>query len=157
MIRGGLLVAAVTAAAALVVGCGGVAKEPLAWQGTPVAYRPPNLPTDRVLLAKVRNTSQKPVLLDASKLVVRDAQDKILRSSGRYVAGYAHGIYGAFQKPDPLPPDELKRLGLLITLPPGKTAPIEVAWRLERGSVQPARVEYGRGSLPLPRAARAGS
>jgi hypothetical protein len=147
--------AAALAAATLAAGCGGASKPasssaPLAWQGTPVSYASPDLPRDRVLLAKVRNTSSAPVRLDAAKLVVRDAADRELRSSGRYIAGYAHGLYGAFQKPDPLPPDELKRMGLLVTLAPGRTAPIFVAWRLTPGAKEPARVDYGGGSLALP-------
>lgn len=155
-------VAALAAAAVLTAGCGGASKPasssaPLAWQGTPVAFQPHDLPQDRVLLAKVRNTSGAPVRLDATKLVVRDASDRVLRSSGRYIAGYAHGLYGAFQKPDPLPPDELKRMGLAITLAPGKTAPLAVAWRLAPGSREPARVDYGAGSLVLPQRAKPGS
>jgi len=151
--------AAALLAATLAAGCGGSKSDatPLAWEGTPVAYRPANLPTDRVLLAKVRNASSKPIRLDAAKLVVRDASDTVMRSSGRYIAGYAHGLYGAFQKPDPLPPGELKRLGLVITLAPGKTAPLAVAWRLKSDAKEPARVDYGGGSLALPRVARAGS
>jgi hypothetical protein len=150
-VRGAAAVAAV-AAAAVVAGCGGKAApaSPLAWQGTPVAYRPVDLPTDRIVLAKVRNDSGKPIRLEAAKVVVHDADGKVLRSSARYIAGYAHGLYGAFQKPDPLPPDELKRMGLVITLAPGKTAPLYVAWRLAPGSKEPARVDYGAGSLALP-------
>ena len=168
MRRAGASVPAAVVAAALVAGCGGSKKAdcgwtcyspevPLAWVTTPVAYRPQTLPRDRVLLAKVRNASSTPLRLEAAKLVVRDATGKVLRSEGRYIAGYAHGLYGAFQKPDPLPPDELKRLGLVITLAPGKTAPIELAWRLAPGAKEPATVSYGAGTLPLPRRAKLGS
>lgn len=151
------VVAAGALALAALSGCGGSTSgddAPLAWKGTPTAYRPADLPNDRVVLATVRNRSSKPVRLEAAKLVVRDAGGHVLRSSGRFVTAYAHGLYGAFQKPDPLPPDELKRLGLVITLAPGRTSPLYVAWRLTRGSTEPVTVDYGKGRLTLPKAAR---
>lgn len=148
---------AVALAFAGLAGCGGsTAAAPLAWVGTPVAYKPQNLPGDRVLLTKVRNASDAPLTLEAAKLVVRDADGKSVRSSGRYIGGYGHGLYGAFQKPDPLPPGELKRMGIVITLKPGETAPLSIAWRLPQGFTAPAHVEWGGGSLPLPTAARPG-
>jgi hypothetical protein len=158
--------AAGAAAALLLVGaaaggCGGKqqksATNALTWEKAGPAYKPPNLPTDRVLLAHVRNSSNAPVLLDASKLVVRDASGTVLKSTGRYIAGYAHGLYGAFQKPSELPPQELTRLGYRITLAPGKSAPLAVAWRLRSGSKEPATVNYGSGTLTLPRGSTPGS
>lgn len=142
-------------------GCGGQkqksAVDALTWDKAGPAYKPPNLPTDRVLLAHVRNRSKAPVVLDASKLVVRDASGTVLKSNGRYIAGYAHGLYGAFQKPSELPPEELTRLGYRITLAPGKIAPLAVAWRLRPGSKEPATVDYGSGTLTLPRGSTPGS
>ena len=155
---------AAAASIAALAGCGGGSSKgatgdgrpPLAWKAPPQAYRPADLPNDRVVLAAVRNVSDKPVQLDAAKLVVRDADGHVLRSSGRYIAGYAHGLYGAFQKPDPLPPDELKRMGIRITLQPGRTAPVYVAWRLGSGSRGPATVDLGPARLKLPSKAVAG-
>ena len=152
--------AALTAVASLaaLAGCGGgngggtpgSDRPALAWKATPKAFRPHDLPNDRIALATVRNVSGKPVQLDSAKLVVRDADGHVLRSSGRFIAGYAHGLYGAFQKPDPLPPDELKRMGIRITLQPGRTAPVYVAWRLLASSRSPATVDLGPARLSLP-------
>lgn len=155
--------AAVAAATALLVAaCGGSDSgeevAPLAWTAPPQVFRTKALPNDRVAVGSVRNTSDKPVLLDASALKVVDADGKALRSSGQYAAGFAHGLYGAFQKPDPIPPGELKRLGLLITIPPGKTAPVAVSWSLPRGddTQRPAEVDYGKGRLVLPTVVKLG-
>ncbi len=150
--------AAVTAGAA---GCGGggsagAASAKLAWVETPIVFQPQGRPTDRVVLAKVRNASGEPVSLEAGKVVVRDASGKVLASSARYIAGYGHGLYGAFQKPDPLPPDELRRMGIAVTLKPGASAPISLAWRLTPDAKGPATVDWGAGTLPLPARSRPG-
>lgn len=136
-------------------GGGGAAKDPLTWQTPPRAFRPPDLRSDRVVVARVRNRSSETVRLDASEIVVRDAGGRRLRGFGQYIATFARGLYGAYQKPDPLPPDELRRLGLRITLAPGRTAPLVVTWRLAPGSREPATVDYGPGTLTLPRGATA--
>lgn len=153
-------IAAAALAAVVATGCGGSAKAGSAagvrWVSTPTVFKPQNLPRDRVVLAKVRNASGKPVRLEAAKLVVRDADDHVLKSAGRYIAGYGHGLYGAFQKPSPLPPQELTRLGYVVTLAPGATAPLSIAWRLPAGAKEPVRVDYGGGELAMPAAAKTG-
>ena len=145
----------ILAAALAAAGCGSDdnkdAKAPLAWTSEPVAYVSRDLPNDRVVLAQVRNRSSDPVHLVASKIVVRDAAGKVLRSHGQYIAGYAHGLYGAYQRPARVEASEARRLGLDITLPPGKVAPLAVAWRVKPGSREPATVDYGEGTLTLPR------
>ena len=146
---------AAMAAGAVMAGCGSdddkASGAPLAWTKEPVAYVSEDLPNDRVILAQVRNRSSDPVHLVASKIVVRDAAGRVLRSHGQYIAGYAHGLYGAYQKPARVESSESRRLGLDITLPPGKVAPLAVAWRLKPGSREPATVDYGEGKLTLPR------
>jgi hypothetical protein len=138
-----------------VAGCGGdddkTSGAPLTWTKEPVAYVSRDLPHDRVILAQVRNRSSDPVHLVASKIVVRDASGTVLRSHGQYIAGYAHGLYGAYQRPARVEASESRRLGLDITLEPGKVAPLAVAWRLKPGSREPATVDYGEGKLTLPR------
>ena len=146
--------AALAAAAVVAAGCGGDnedAGQALTWTTTPVAYVAEDLPNDRVVLAQVRNRSSKPLHLVASKIVVRDAAGKVLRSHGQYIAGYAHGLYGAYQRPKRVEASESRRLGLDIRLAPGKTAPLFVAWRVKPGTREPATVDYGAGTLTLPR------
>jgi hypothetical protein len=153
--------AAVAALAVAVSGCGDgsspiVAANPLQWTAAPQVFRTTALPDDRVAVGSVRNTTDAPLELDATALAVVDANGRRLRSTGQYAAGYAHGLYGAFQKPDPLPPGELTRLGLRVTIAPGKTAPLAVSWTVRKGS-EPARaasVDYGPGRLTLPTTVR---
>ncbi|GAC1321412.1 MAG: hypothetical protein NVSMB25_15070 [Thermoleophilaceae bacterium] len=143
--------AATCALAAALGGCGsGGAAAPLAWHGLPQAFRQHDLPNDRVVLASVQNRSRKPLRLEAARLVVRDRDGRVLQSSAQFIGSYAHGLYGAFQKPHPLPPQELSRLGLAISLAPHAVAPLTVAWRLAPGSREPATVDYGAGTLRLP-------
>jgi hypothetical protein len=140
-------------AAAAPAACGGDAP-PLAWQGAVRGTTPPTLPTDRVLLARVRNTSDEPVRIDSRTIVVRDAGGRVLAGSVRFSHTFAHGLYGVFQQPGELPPDEVRRLGIAVTVPPTGSAPITVAWRLSPGAREPARLEYERGALALPRSRR---
>lgn len=159
---------AVLAAGALAVSasaCGGddagaaADAGPLVWVTPPEVFKTRALPNDRVALGTVRNSTSAPVDLDASALQVLDADGRKLTSTGAYAAGYAHGLYGAFQKPDPLPPEQLKRLGLVVTIPPGKTAPLAVSWTFPTGSdaTKPATVEYGKGQLALPTTVKPGA
>jgi hypothetical protein len=135
-------------------GCGGSGGDggsaALVWQGRPTAYSSDAKPQDRVVVARVRNRSSKPVRVDAAKVKVLDADGHALRSYARFIAAYAHGLYPAFQKPSELPPDELKRLGYVVTVAPGAAAPVTVAWRAPAGSPGPATVDLGVARLELP-------
>jgi hypothetical protein len=147
--------------ALVAAGCGGGSDQasgpPLSWVGKPKVFKPAALPTDRVVVGTVRNTSGKVLHLSAAKVIARDAAGKRLISTAQFAAGYAHGLYGAYQKPSPVPPLELQRLGLVISLAPGKTAPLAVSWRIPKGARLPISVDYGAGRLVLPTAVHAGA
>jgi hypothetical protein len=143
------------AAAAFAAGCGGshaAAGPPLAWDGKPQVYVPRTLPLDRVLIGRVRNSSSRTLHLSAARLVVRDARGKPLAGSAAFTTTYAHGLFGAFQQPSVIPPKELVRLGRVVTLAPGASAPFYAAWRLAPHVHQPVRLDYTAGALPLPAA-----
>jgi hypothetical protein len=143
------------AAAAFAAGCGGghpAARVPLDWDGKPQVYVPRTLPRDRVLIGRVRNSSSKTLHLSAASLVVRDARGKPLDGSAAFTATYAHGLFGAFQQPSVIPPAELVRLGRVVTLAPGASAPFYAAWRLPPHVHQPVRLDYAVGALALPAA-----
>lgn len=151
--------AAVVLAALAVVagGCSSGHKQPhgaLEWDGTPQVFAPRDLPRDRIVLGRVRNASSHTLNLVAARLVVRDAAGKPLRSSAAYTASYAHGLFGAFQQPSQLPQSEVARLGRAIYLTPAHSAPFYAAWRLTPGSREPVRIDYGGGSLSIPRDVR---
>jgi hypothetical protein len=148
--------AGLIALAFVVAGCGGGggddshASGPLEWDGAPRAFQPRGLPRDGVVLGKVRNTTKRTLHFDAASLFVRDARGRRLRSSAAFTETYAHGLFGALQQPGHLPQTELRRLGKIIDLPPGDSAPFYAAWRLASGSRAPVRVDYGSGTLAVP-------
>ena len=123
----------------------------LAWVEPPLAISPPDLPHDRVAYGTVRNTSLESLKAKTRDFEVRDAEGERLEASVQFLGSYAHGIYGAFQKPHPLPPEELNRLGYRVALKSGQTAPLTVSYRLEPGSEMPATLYYkGAPALDLP-------
>jgi hypothetical protein len=127
----------------------------LSWVGKPNVFKARNLPNDRVVIARVRNTGSKTLHLIGSKLVVRDANGRALDTTAAFTTTFAHGLYGALQQPaGGPPPAELIRLGKAVYLPAGGSAPFYAAWRLQPGSKEPVRVDYGTGSLAVPTAIR---
>lgn len=150
--------AAVAVAALAVAGCGGGAGDQhsagLEWKKEPLLFRATHLPSDRILMGTVENRSKRSLHIVAADIRVRDVHGAALRSYAQFINSYAHGLYGAYQKPKPLPPNELSRLGLVVTLPPGSVIPLTVAYRLTPDARTPLRVDYGPGSLAVPSRAR---
>jgi hypothetical protein len=146
--------AAVAGAALALAGCGGGGvdrrSQDLEWKREPLVFRATHLPSDRVLMGTVENRSKRSLHVVAADVRVRDARGAALRSYAQFVNTYAHGLYGAYQKPKPLPPNELSRLGLVVTLPPGSVIPLTVAYRVTSKTRAPLRVDYGAGSLTVP-------
>jgi hypothetical protein len=142
--------------AVALAGCGGGDKTDagrLSWAGKPSVFKARNLPNDRVVIARVKNTGRKTLHLVGARLVVRDADGKALRTSAAFNTTFAHGLYGALQQPAGGPPvAELIRLGKAIYLPAGGSAPFYAAWRLKPGTKEPVRIDYGTGSLAVPNA-----
>lgn len=145
--------AALLAAVLVLAGCGaapGGQFGSLGWVESPHVFRPERLPDDRVLIGEVRNESLRELALTAKDVRVRDASGLVLDSSAQFTNSFAHGLYGVFQRPDPLPPEEITRLGLAVTLAAGKSTPITVAFRLTNDAEPPFEVDYGVGALPVP-------
>jgi hypothetical protein len=125
----------------------------LSWLGKPNVFKARNLPNDRVVIARVRNAGSKTLHLVASKIVVRDANGRALDATAAFNTTFAHGLYGALQQPPGGPPvQELARLGKAIYLSAGGSAPFYAAWRLQPGTKEPVRIEYGGWSLTVPKA-----
>ncbi|MDX6640911.1 MAG: hypothetical protein QOF12_1922 [Solirubrobacteraceae bacterium] len=147
------------ALALLAGGCGGGgshadrprAATGLTWAGKPQVYRSRGLPRDRVVIARVRNAGSTTLHLVAARLKVRDAHGRALRASAAFSTTFAHGLYGAYQQPAAGEPvAEQIRLGKIIYLAPGASAPFYAAWRLTPGAREPVHVDYGSGSLAIP-------
>lgn len=127
------------------------AGEVLAWDQPPLAFTPERLPDDRVAYGTVRNASPERLRASTSDFEVRDAGGDQLVASVQFLGSFAHGLYGAFQKPDPLPPEELTRLGFEVDLETGQTAPLTVSYRLRSDTELPATLFYrGAPALELP-------
>jgi hypothetical protein len=133
--------------------CGaGERVSPLEWQGKPLSVVPPTLPTDHIVMGKVRNTSIRDEFrVDASALRVVDADGRPVQAHAQFIASYAHGLYGAYQKPKREETSELLRLGIKLRLAPGRDAPLYVAYRMRPGLKLPLHVTYPKGTLSLPR------
>lgn len=138
--------AGVAGAIALTGGDGGGTVEGtgsvLAWEEPPLVISPEDLPQDRVAYGTVRNASLDRLQAATGDFLVRDADGRELTSTVQFLGTYAHGIYGAFTKPDPLPEDERQRLGFTVDLQTGQTAPLTVSYRLAEGSTLPATLYY---------------
>lgn len=129
----------------------GAAGGVLAWDEPPLAFTPERLPDDRVAYGTVRNASLERLRASTSDFEVRDASGDQLVASVQFLGSFAHGLYGAFQRPDPLPPEELTRLGFEVDLETGQTAPLTVSYRLRPGTELPATLYYrGAPALELP-------
>ena len=139
--------------AATAAGCGGGdddRRAGLAWDGAPKVFRAKNLPDDRVVIARVRNTGSTTLHVVAGDLRVRDAEGRALETSAAFTTNYAHGLFGALQQPRRLPAAELIRLGKVAYIPAGASLPFYAAWRLRPGSKGPLRIDYGSGTLTVP-------
>jgi hypothetical protein len=152
-----LLAAAAAATAVAVAGCGGgddgaKPSTGLAWDGTPKVFRAKNLPDDRVVIARVRNAGHKTLHLVAKDLRVRDANGRTLTTTAAFSTAFAHGLFGMLQQPNPVPRDELLRLGKIAVIPAGASVPFYAAWRLKPGTKEPVRIDYGTGTLDVPAA-----
>jgi hypothetical protein len=123
----------------------------LSWEDPPTLLSPADLPDDRIAYGTVRNTSLERIQAANGDFVVRDASGAKLDASVQFLAQYAHGLYGAFQKPNPLPDEERSRLGFTVDLQTGQTAPLTVSYRLTKDSDLPATLYYkGVPALKIP-------
>ena len=99
----------------------------------------------------MRNSGLQEIDASVEDFEVRDADGSPLVANFQFIDTYAHSVYGAFQRPDPLPEDERLRLGFDLRLKAGQTSPLAVSYRLRPRSPMPAAVYYrGVRALDLP-------
>ena len=148
----GIVAFAVAAIAGIVLLAGDDGAKPsgragsLIWAEQPKLVYPPSLPSDRILYGQVRNDSLRDIRLSSVNLRVLDRGGRALLSDGRFLQAYVHGMYGAFSRDKDIGAYERRRLGIVLTLKPGRTAPLTVAWR-GRGA---RTVQIGDVKLPIP-------
>lgn len=147
-----LLATAAVCAASVLAGCGSSGKSgPLAWEGAPHLYRYKTLPRDGSVVGRVRGASDRTFVADARRVRLRDAAGRVVPGTARFLGGFAHGLYSPMQFGQVQNPFELQRLGVRVQLAPKQVLPLTVAWRLAPGAAPPVRIDYGAGSLPLPK------
>jgi hypothetical protein len=124
---------------------------PLTWKEDPDIVVPPRLPGDRILRGEVSNGSLDRVVIEAKEVKLLDADGRRVEGTATFLSSYVHSIYPPTRGPSPYPAAERARLGQIAQIEPGKSAPLTVSWHEPKGPRTPVRVDYGDGSLPIPR------
>jgi hypothetical protein len=125
-----LLAVAVAATGLATAGDGGERGEHVTWATPPRLVTPRALPADAVLFGEVRNDGLRRTTLAAADVRVLDARGRPLLSAARFLPAYAPGPAGR-----------------TVTLAPGRTAPLTVAWR----GAGARRIALGSLTLDVPR------
>ena len=122
----------------------------LEWKTKPQLILVPELPSDRVLTGRIRNTSLRPVDLEADRIAIVDRQGRHLRSTARFLGSFAHGLY-PWSMHVKGGRTERTRTGQIATIKPGQDVALTLSWRVPPGGSQPVEARFGGGSLALPR------
>jgi hypothetical protein len=100
---------------------------------------------------RCENASLRPLDLDVDEARILDAEGNELEGTVSFLEAFAHGLWAWSQAPAKLTDFERRRLGQIVTIKPGDTAPLALSWRVPEGKDQPVRVDFGDGAtLPLP-------
>jgi hypothetical protein len=145
--------AAVVIALLTAAGCGGDGNgaNPLAWKEDPDLVVPPRLPGDRILRGEVTNGSLDRVVVEARDLKLVDGEGRRVEGTATFLSSYVHSIYPPTRGPSPYPESERERVGQIARIEPGKSAPLTVSWHEPKGPRTPVKIDYGSGSLSIPR------
>ena len=143
-------------AAALLAGCGGSdgavsgkGSGPLKWAEEPLVFTPETLPGDRILTGYLRNESVRRVRVDLPDVRVLANDGEVVAASPVFLNSFGKTLWSPGRGPEQMPESELVRTGRIAFLKPGEQIPFTVAWRAKDG--EPAVVDYGAGSLAVPR------
>jgi hypothetical protein len=127
---------------------GGERVGPLDWSGDAEVFTHPTLPGDRVLTAKLRNDGIHPLRVDIGDVRLLTEDGREVASSPVFLQAFGKSLWSAGRGPVQEPDTELQRTGRITLLAPGEEVPLTIAWHDADG--EPARVDYGKGSLALP-------
>jgi hypothetical protein len=106
---------------------------------------------DRVVSGRVRNASLRRVRIEARDVRLETADGARVEGTATFVGTFLHGLYPPTREPQRMAGSELRRTGRLAVIEPRTSVPVTLAWRLEEGEPPPERVDFGAGTLPLPR------
>ncbi len=144
-----LVAAAVIAGALLLAGGAQGGEGRLAWQDAQLFDA--SRDTDKILAGKVRNTSLQDIDIDVEDVRMFDASGREVRSALRFREAFAHGIFPWSQKPKDMGDFERRRLGEVVKIRPGQSAPLTLSWRVAKGGEPPVKVDFGPAELDLPK------
>ncbi len=116
----------------------------LRFESDPAVLAPALLPDDRIVYGVIQNDSLRKLRASTERFSVRDSDGKRMVGSIRFAAGYAHGLYGAFQQPESDRRGELLRLGIAVVLESGATAPVTISYRVRDPIALPATLYFKR-------------
>jgi hypothetical protein len=148
-VRQGLAPALAAAGALALAACGGGRADVVAWHGSPRLLTPPTLPGDRILTGQVRNASPKTLYVQARDVRLVDDAGRRVPGSAIFSDSYAHRIQ-PLNRPDPTPPLEQQRKGIIAQIAPGKVVPLTVSWHERKRAGAPVKVQLAGASLPIP-------
>ena len=136
-------------------GCGGGDdRDPagaLRWEKEPVLVEPARLPNDRIVFGMLRNDGRDRADLVAKDLKLLTPGGKRVPASAAFVESFLHGLYPPTRLPGGrVPISEQLRMGIIARVLPGKTVPLTISWRQPAGSDPPVRIEWAKGSIPIP-------
>jgi hypothetical protein len=136
-----------------IAGCAGDSADngsPLAWQEAPRLITTPT--QARVVIGRVANRSGDQVRLEPSDLKLLDQKGRRLPASAVFLSSFVKSNFPHNKGQLRIPEEEQLRLGQLAKIDPGSSVPLTVSWHEPPGPRAAARIAYGKGSLPVPRA-----
>jgi hypothetical protein len=152
--RARALLALAVALALGAAGCGGDERQPagsLRWEKEPVLVKPARLPNDRIVFGILQNDGRDRADLVAKDLKLLTAAGKRVPASAAFVESFLHGLYPPTRLPGGRQPiTEQLRMGIIARVLPGRKVPLTISWRQPAGTDPPVRIEWNKGSIPVP-------
>jgi hypothetical protein len=149
--RAVFMIVAATATLLVVIaieGLGSTGSGPIGWSGDAQLFTHPTIPGDRVLTGTIRNDSTHTMRVDIGDVRVLTSGGEVVPSTPVFLQTFGKSLWAAGRGPQQVPDTELLRTGRIALLSPGEEVPLTIAWHDKDG--QPARVDYGDGSLAIP-------
>ena len=131
-----------------VAGFGGpVRSGPLGWSGDSERFVHPTIPGDRIVTGTLRNDGTHPLRVDIGDVRLLADDGSVVPSTPVFLQTFGKSLWAAGRGPQQVPDTELQRTGRIALLTPGEEVPLTIAWHDKDG--EPARIDYGGGSLPI--------
>jgi hypothetical protein len=120
---------------------------PLGWSGDSELFTHPTIPGDRIVTGTLRNDGTHPLRVDIGDVRLLADDGSVVPSTPVFLETFGKSLWAAGRGPQQVPDTELQRTGRIALLTPGEEVPLTIAWHDKDG--EPARIDYGEGSLPI--------